>query len=508
MAEDYVQNLDIYKYGRIEEMQAFAFETTGDVELIEDTPETEMGLQNLGEELRRKRLLPSLTLFYGRSSAAYKKEVEQFMIYCMKEMRKYKEIETQRDQNREMFIETMGSLNFENEFNLQLPDMSQFSQVVNMTGTNIFDQEGYLGFDQPIDDQGHMKYEGPLLDELNETLRQGNTAAEELVHREAAFQMSEGGRYAPMDYGNYEDYGDVETSMRRNPEDYVTPTNIFMRAARQLNTVKSNMKVYNMKRDLKQTNFSSGVEYFGPDSIQVKKEKLPKIKRIIEARNASQVKKVKPASAIDFCVPKDETFADNYLAELMQEKKRSRLRNVDKEVPEDYMNANTLPPEEIVLLEDFNSLFTRDIKEFNLEEELAQLEAGFESRSPAVARSHGDPEGAYGTTDLEAGGGPEDMPIDVDNGYDNYGDQGYDDAGDVNDAERPAQMELGDMTGMNLFTNYFNIKEDDRIVSLEKKLAQNFNFKITEFKKHVNERYIQLLESLNTVTIFLTRPSP
>lgn len=500
MAEDYVQNLDIYKYGRTEEMQSFNFETNGDVELVHDNPDLAPNLEELGLSLKKNRLLPSLTLFFGRNSPSYKQEIQQFMIYCLKEVRKYKEIETQRENNKEMYIETMGGLNFDNDFNITLPDMSQLSQVVNASTGNIFDQEGFLGFDQPIEGQSQMKYEGPLLEELNETLRQGNPAADDLAYRDEGFDMNLGGtgvKYETVDYGNYEDYGDIESNMRRNPDDYVTPTNIFMRAARQLNSVKSNMKAYNMKRDLKLSNFSSGVEYFGPDSIQVKKEKLPKIKRIIDARNASAVKKVKPTSAVDFSIPTQDTFSDDFLAELLIDKKKSRTRNFDKDDPEDFKYLNTLPPEEIIVLDDFNSLFTRNIKEFNLEEELA-LNA--ESRSPVVRPTNGDPEGAYGASDFEADGGPEGMPVQMDDGYMNDGGQEFEDLGEGMDAEQPLPTEQSDMTGMNLFTNYFNIKEDDKILSLEKKLAQNFNFKITEFKRHVNERYVQLLENVNNVS--------
>lgn len=506
MAEEYLQNLDIYKHDRVDDMKSFNFERNGQIDLIAEEESTEQDLLNLGVDLRPKRLLPSLTLFYGRSSNTYREEIQQFMVYCMKELKKYKEVETQREQNREMFMEAMAALNFDRDLDIQLPNMSQLqtSQILTGTGTytNHFDQEGFANFDQPIAGGYSAKYEGPLLEELNETLRQGNMATEDLEYRDGFQMTNQQFAYDGDDIGNFEDYGEIESKMKRNPEDYITPTNIFLRAAKRLNTIENNMKMYNMKKDLKNSDFRSHTEYFGPDSIQVKKEKLPKIKRILDGKNSSAMKKVKPPSGIDFNISTETTFDSSFLESLLTVKKKSRVRMAEKE-DIDLINQNhILPPEEIFSLDSFNSLFTRNIKEFNLEEELAKLDQQQNIKAEHFEVPYDNEDYDFPAGNMNFNGRPDQSQMGMEAEGGGFIGEGYGgDEGGLGTTGMNPEGISADMTGMNLFHNYFNIKEDDKILSLERKLAQNYNFKITEFKKHVDERYIQLLESTRNVSL-------
>lgn len=452
-------------------------------------------MNELGEFIKKKRLLPSLTLFYGRTSSTYRNEIIRFLSYLFKESKKYQQIESQRDNGgHDVFMEVMADLNLDMDHDVQLPDLSQLSQVQQSFG-NFYDREANLTFDQAIDTEIPRRQENYILNELRDELMQTNPAMEDYDYPGSnSFAMADAIKIEP---GNtFEDYGNVELNMQRNPEDFRTPIDPFQRAARKLQSVETNLRMYNMKQDLKQTFMKTNSEYFGPDSIAAK-ERMPRLKKILDLKQGT-AKKEKPkiTSAFDFSIAEEETFDAEFFKSIMGDKKKSRVRIVENENIDEIEQRCVLPQEEVYSIDDFNSLFTRNIKEFDLEKEMA-LKIEIESE-----KGTGDDAYRRPSVDFEAGGGPEQF----DQGYGNN-DMGF--GGDYFDQEgqggkfqdRPRGSGPADMTGMNLLNNYFNVKEDDKILSLERKLAQTSNFKITDFKKHVNEKYILILEKLKRVNL-------
>lgn len=507
IGNEYLQNIDIFKFNRTEEMDSFGFSQNGDLDFTKDEIFSEEVLTEIGTEMRKKRLLPSLTLFYGRSSSTYRQEIMRFLSYLYKERKRYQQIETQRDNGgQDIFMEVMADLNFEMDQDIQLPDLSQFSQVQASFG-NIYAQESNLSFDQPIDTEIPRRQDSYLLQDIREDLLSANPVMED-------FELPGGGndfgsvqvKYEP-NY-DYEDYGNVEVNMQRNPEDFRTPTNLFQRAANRIKLVESNLKVYNMKKDLKQSEFRSNSEYFGPDSIAAK-ERMPRLKKIVDVKNntARKEKVAKPSSNFDFTKDEDETFDEDFIKSIMGDRKRSRVRIAENDSLQAIEQKYIHPPEEIFTIESFNSLFTRNIKDFDLEKEMVTKDDHYDGFDGAAQSAYGDQK-PRSSMDYEAGGGPENL--------DDYAlDPGYAPAGQYFDGEdqdgelgfNRRESEPADMTGMNLLNNYFNIKEDDKIMSLERKLAQTSNFKITDFKKHVNEQYIFVLDRIKKVTLADPRTS-
>lgn len=71
---------------------------------------------------------------------------------------------------------------------------------------------------------------------------------------------------------------------RRNPDDFITPTSIFARAAKHLTSIEQSLKQYNMKSDLRFTGFKSNTEVFGPTRVKLVKERAPRARKIIDVK--------------------------------------------------------------------------------------------------------------------------------------------------------------------------------------------------------------------------------
>lgn len=440
-----------------------------------------------------------MTLFHGRVSTTYRYDIIKTMSYIYKENKKYQMLENQQEGGNS-FMEVMADLNFDQDQDFQLPDLSQLSQMT-PNYRNTFDQES-LNFDQPIEAEV-PRAQNSLLEELGQELNNVNPAYEDFGYDAPDHDFD---NPIKVEAGGYDDYNNVEVQIRRNPEDFRTPTDIFQRAANKLRTVDSNLKMYNMKQDLKGTSYRTHSEYFGPERIAAK-ERMPRLKKILDAKNKTSKKEVvRPTSIFDFTIPEEDTFTPEYFNSLMGDKKKSRVRIVENEDVNLIDQKWVLPPEEVLALDSFNSLFTRDIKQFDIEKELAVKTEG--GAAPAASEEAANLHRQ--SVDFEAGGGPEILGDAGDYGadYNDFGNDNFDagqgSGGNFNEEGR-RKSGPADMTGMNLLNNYFNIKEDDKILSLERKLAQNSNFKITDFKKHINEKYIDILDKLRKVSISYNR---
>jgi hypothetical protein len=440
-------------------MPCYGFDRAGDKVFLENTQDLHADLEDMGEAIRKGRLLPSLTLFLVKNSEEYRKEYDKFMAYSAREIHRIGEATSQADFSTDTFFDVIGSIH-----NDPLPTR----------------EEDLASYNIP-------RPEVPLLKELNDTLLNMPRPADDF-----SLRSQEPVRYEP----NYEDYGGIDSNLDPQPI-YLTPTNIFARAAQKLNSLERNMKQYNMKDDLKISSFKSNSEYFGPDTIQSAKERLPKLKKILAVKNEKSAsnKRTQQDShpKLDLSVPISKVLGEESILrqikgldgedKLVQKKSRLKPQANDTSL-ENIDHKFVLPLEYAIGLSDFNCLFTRDLRDFNLQVQM-----------PVIDKLEHDPgqnqEMPHPVMHDEDCGIDDELPQPGDHmNFDNGGD--YSQA--PMDDESNIPLPEGDLTGLNLLTNYLNIKPDENLLTLEKKLAQNHSFKITEFKKYITEKYISKLQ--------------
>jgi hypothetical protein len=529
IGEEKLQKLDIFKYNREMDMEGFKFlNSQGSIRLFEDTQDFLEDLNTLNDKSRKARLLPQLTKFCTEHSEDCRKDFTKFMIYSAKEFQKYRD-GRDSDPSKERFFDIIGGLNYEQDQDVQVPDMSQFTQAFgNRRRTSLYDQMEQMEFDQPIgrlnSENGFGTQSGgdarPLMQEINDVLRNAPPVIDDFDMRSntAMHQLNE-----------YHDYGGIESLKSRNPEDYLTPNleNVLERAAKKLASVEQSMKSYNMRTELRrqETHFKTAYEIFGPSNISANKEKLAKVKRIIGPRDggdlsqSAQPRRVRAVASVDFTIdplqhpPNAGAIIDQMLAlENNRTQKKSKQKNFLQEEFSPNLHAQVLaieqkfqlPPEIEISGSTFNSLFTRDLQEFDLKAQMNELlerdrkeEArllrdvnadrmqeehysspkAFHDEDPALA----DPSSqVFGGMNLEE---PE------------YIFEYAADAQNFQDGQiRPPIFEVqGDLVGMNLLKNYMNFQQEEAISNLEKKLSQTYNFKISTFKSHVQNKYLSVL---------------
>lgn len=528
IGQEKVQKLDIFKYNREIDMESYNFQNSnGSTMLLEDTQEFLDDLDTLDQKSRKARLLPQLTKFCVEHSEQCRKDFRMFMIYSAKEMQKYRE-GGDADPSKEKFFDIMGRLDYEQDKDVMVPDMSQYSQAFGYRQrTSQFESTDFgFGFDQPI---GRMDSENgfgnqsvgdarPLMQEINEVLRNVPTVVEDFDLRSNT----------QMGFGDYNDYGGVEAMRSRNPDDYMTPNldNVFERAAKKLASVEQSMKTYNMRTDLRrqEAQFKSANELFGPSNISAQREKIAK-RRIIGPRDggdistAAQQRKQRPVAAIDFSIDPTEypPNATSIIEQMLGQEnarlqKRSKPRNFYTDLIVDDLVAHiagieqkyTLPPEIEISGSTFNSLFTRDLQDFDLKVQMNELLERDKKEEMHLMRENGEYDGIGSPTKAFHDEDPALADPDTQNfGGMNIEQQGYD-FDNMNMGEgmqfddpnmQPQQMfEVeGDLVGMNLLKNYMNFQQEAAISNLEKKLSQTYNFKISTFKNHVQSRYLNFL---------------
>lgn len=526
IGQEKVQKLDIFKYNREIDMESYNFQNSnGSVMLLEDTQEFLDDLETLDQKSRKARLLPQLTKFCVEHSEQCRKDFQMFLIYSSKELQKYRESGVP-DPSKEKFFDVMGRLDYEQDKDVIVPDMTQHSQAFGYRQrSSQFETTDFgFGFDQPIgqldSDNGFPRQSvgeaRPLMQEINEVLRNVPAVVDDLDIRSNT----------QMGFTDYNDFGGVEAMRSRNPDDYMTPNleNVFERAAKKLASIEQSMKTYNMRTDLRrqETQFKSANELFGPSNISAQKEKLAKVRRIIGPRDqtenssVAQQRRQRPLAAIDFSIdptenpPNASSIIEQMLAqENARLQKRSKPRNFYTDLVVDDLQGKVaaieqkffLPPEIEISVSTFNSLFTRDLQDFDLKLQMNELlerdkkeemhllkdDALYEGPGSQAKAFH-DEDPAFGDPDAQNFGAMNLEQPGFD--FDNMGD-----GMEFEDPNMPQQMfEVeGDLVGMNLLKNYMNFQPEAAISNLEKKLSQTYNFKISTFKAHVQTRYLNQL---------------
>ena len=88
-----------------------------------------------------------------------------------------------------------------------------------------------------------------------------------------------------------------------------------------------------MKSDLRFTGFKTNTEVFGPNRVKPIKERAPRAKKIIDVKIEGELqsdiqsrKRIEKNNKIgfDFTMDIEMTLADDFLQDIMQDKKRSK----------------------------------------------------------------------------------------------------------------------------------------------------------------------------------------
>ena len=527
IGEDKIQKLDIFKYNREIDMESYRFQNReGSVMLLEDTQEFLEDLNTLNEKSRKARLLPQLTKFCTEHSEKCRKDFGKFMIYSAKEFQKYRDGGA-ADPSKEKFFDIIGGLNYEQDFDMQIPDVTQYTQGFGQKQRNSQYERDDFGFDQPIgrfDSDTNfgtqvISESRPLMQEINDVLRNIPAVLDD-------FDMRSNTGAGMQDYN---DFGGFEAIRSRNPDDYMTPNldNVFERAAKKLASVEQSMKSYNMRTELRRpdTHLRSASELFGPSNLSLNREKLARIKRIIGPKEnndnsqSAQPRKQKAALTVDFNldpldqVPNAASVIERMLAqENARMPKRSKARNLLTDVTNETLHTRVLaieqkfqlPPEIEISGSTFNSLFTRDLQEFDLKAQMNQLLERDRKEEIHLLRDGNDPE-QEGVMYSPPRAFHDEDPLLADPASQVYGGMNleqpdFDFAGGADGTQyddpdmRPQVFEVqGDLVGMNLIKNYMNFQQEAAISNLEKKLSQTYNFKISTFKSHVQNKYLSFL---------------
>ena len=494
--------MDFYKHERSEDIQCFRFETEGEFELINGLSETSEIMHEISANIRNKRLIPGLTNFCVTNSKSFKQEFIRFRNNMVREYSKYKDNDTvARDTAKELMLRRMTEIDLEMDYS------SAGMEGITQTLIPIEEMDDVVRYDQPIE-EASLKYEPQILKELNQSLLNMNPAMED-------YSQTQVYEPVPTSYQpNFDDYGGVDIEFQRDPLNYMTPTNILTRAQQRLDTIENSYKQYNLKTDIKLSSFKAHSEVYGPDSIVSGKIKSIRARKIIRSegnnpqqqRNKSQNKNIEK-ERIDFDIPIEETFKESFMKEVWTpplKMKSSKSSKIFTKEDFDKMEFKFLKPYEcLVSPEEFQSLFTRNVKDYNLKEEL-QRDAIKKEAIP----SHFNPElatdtmmegredyqnqfGGFGMDDDNYGGG---MDMELYNGSLMRGSAG--------DSTYLKTEMFGENGEINIVANYLDYNAtDDNIGLLEKKLRQQHNFKITEFKKYMMNKYISKIGSLNDSSI-------
>ena len=451
-------------------------------------------MREIGDKMKKMRFCPDLTDFYVKSSESYKEEFMKTIRYEYKKVQKYDAKTTQNDYSKEFFIEMISNLNHDHEHGMDLPNFEQISQLSSSKNNKSF--RGYENDDDHVRFQelnnsggGSSKKMEPILEEIHDVLRNIPKVLEDydMGSQSARMEMNEmsAGSY------NFNDFGGLDEMMERRPEDFVTPSNIFEKAAQKLDMIDKSLRQYNMKRDLKITEMRSNTEVFGPDRLQTVREKLLKRYKIVGDKVAPSKKRENKGTGveIDFSLSTDEVFRDDFMPELKEKMKRSRkLPNLESITINEQKFV--LPLEFELKLTFFNSLFTRGVRDYDLDEilpEQVKVEAG----DPAAEVRNQS--GFDGFTQANNIGLADDLGDQMpgDNFEQHFDPADFQAGGRRGSGEEfNPQQPLGDLEGVNLLNNYLNYKPNENLAHLEKKLTQNFNFEITDFKDYLLRNYI------------------
>lgn len=449
--------MDFYKHERTGDLECFEFAADGRSMLVRDAEEVTRLIKDISTNIKAKPLLPSLTAFCLKNSKPFKGDF----------IRLRNTLGMDHPLTRRMH-----SLQLDPDGNFVTSQLPVFFDLVDQV-------EDQVRLDQPID-LTSQRSDPIILRELNNTLDN--------------FAYADNSAHEAPDFGNasyqhnFDDYGGVDSHFDKNPLDFATPTNIFHRAQDAVTALEENLKQFNMRKDFTVQTGKSGSEYYGPDRIasSLDHTRTGRIRRnTSENRKQAKTKSPlradgKPRDKIDWDVPMEETFKDSYTADFMNNpKSKASKPQVYQEEDLDKIEARFLkPPEYFVTNLAFQSIFTRDINEYNLKLELANMAARRSAQNP---RSDPPAEEDYPPGDPfpQFDGGMPDFspPVKLEH------------SADLRVKIEDAQDEEGRL--VNDLLNYN--QTDENIFNLEQKLRQQHNFKITEFKSYVLKKYISKL---------------
>jgi len=453
--------MDFYKHERIGDLECFNFDSDGQTMLIEDSEELAGIIKDISNNIKSKPLLPSLTAFCLKNSKPFKSDFIRLRNTIGMD---------------HPLMRRMQAIHLESEGNIVTSQLPIFYDLVDQV-------EDQVRLDQPIEITS-QRSDPVILRELNNTL--DNHAYADNSMNYAADASNAG--YLP----NFDDYGGIDSHFEKNPQDFATPTNIFHRAQDAIFTMEVNLKQFNMRKDFTVQTGKSGSEYFGPDRIasSLDHTRTARIRRNTNdnkknLRTKSPIKNEgKPKDKIDWEVPMEETFKDSFTADFTSnpKSKASKTQVYDEEDLRKVEARFIKPPEFFISNLAFQSIFTRDINEYNLKTELANSTA---RRSMQNQSSHPAADESM-------------MPENHFNNFDN---------GDMPDYSPTVKLEQNlslkvkiedareDEEG-RLVKDLLNYNQtDENINNLEQKLRQQHNFKITEFKSYVLKKYISKLQS-------------